>query len=180
MTVNKKTSRDNIIADPPNAELFDEALNSEIELTAKRFPTRKAALLPVLWLCQERWGWISPNVMREVADRLGVTPAHVSGVVSFHQIFRTDPPPPHLVEVCTALSCHVRGAELLVADLTRHLCCADEPSEGRVMLAPVRCLAQCGSGPNVRIDHGPPEGVTPENLPAVIDRIGILMGDPSS
>jgi NADH:ubiquinone oxidoreductase subunit E len=60
---------------------FDKTMDDRIGEVMRRYPTRRAALLPVLWLCQERFGWISPGVISAVAERLGDSPAFVDGVV---------------------------------------------------------------------------------------------------
>ena len=63
---------------------FDSTMEERIADVLRRYPSARAALLPVLWLCQERYGWISPGVMRAVAERLGESAAFVEGVVSFY------------------------------------------------------------------------------------------------
>ena len=54
---------------------FDDEMEKRIAALVGRYPTAQAALLPTLWLCQERWGWISPGMISAVAERLGLSPA---------------------------------------------------------------------------------------------------------
>ena len=68
-------------------------------------------MLPALRLAQEEHGWLSPDVLREVADALEVTPAYCKSIASFYDQFHLAPVGEHLVEVCTNVSCAVVGAQ---------------------------------------------------------------------
>ena len=97
-----------VVAAPPEAiaeVTFDAKMEERIAEIIRRYPIGRAAILPVLWLCQERYGWISPGVMRAVAERLGESPAFVEGVVSFYTMYYTEPPARYVLQVCTTLSC---------------------------------------------------------------------------
>ena len=98
----------------------------------RRYPTKRAALLPVLWLCQERYGWISPGVMRAVAERLGESPAFVEGVVSFYTMYYTQPPARYVLQVCTTLSCAMCGGRELVDFLDWEFLAADATGDRNV------------------------------------------------
>ena len=80
---------------------FDSSMEARIKGILKRYPSPGAALLPVLWLCQERWGWISPGTMEAVSQRLDLAPAFVEGVVSFYTMYQRSPPGKYLLQVCT-------------------------------------------------------------------------------
>ncbi len=91
-----------IVAASPEAlqiVTFDATMEARIAELLPRYPTRRAAILPVLWLCQERFGWISPGVVRAVAARLGESPAFVEGVVSFYTMYQTAPPARYVLQV---------------------------------------------------------------------------------
>ncbi len=93
---------------------FDAEMESAIDDILSRYPTTAAALLPVLWLCQDRWGWISSGVTRAIGDRLDLSPAFIEGVTSFYTMYRRTPPGRYLLQVCTTLSCQLCGAGELV------------------------------------------------------------------
>ena len=61
---------------------FDRSMEAQFQGILELYPDSGAALLPVLWLCQERWGWISPGVMEAVGKRLDLSPAFIEGVVT--------------------------------------------------------------------------------------------------
>ena len=113
-----------IEAAPPAAVaevVFDATMEERVRDLLRRYPTTRAAILPVLWLCQERYGWISPGVIRAVADRLGESPAFVEGVVSFYTMYYTRPPARYVLQVCTTLSCAYCGGRELVEHLKGRL-----------------------------------------------------------
>ena len=86
-------------------------LASEIQEVAARYPDRRSAMLPALRMAQERYGWLSPDALAEVADALEYTPAYCLSVASFYDMFHLEPVGEHEVEVCTNLSCALVGAQ---------------------------------------------------------------------
>jgi len=88
-----------------------EAIQEE---RAKYPPESRSAVLPALRLAQDEYGWLSPDVLREVADALELTPAYCHSIASFYNQFHLAPIGEHLVEVCTNVSCAVVGAQQVV------------------------------------------------------------------
>ncbi len=163
-----------IAAAPPEeiAELtFDATTEEHIAAILGRYPTRRAALLPVLWLCQERYGWISPGVMRAVAERLGESPAFVEGVVSFYTMYYTSPPARYVLQVCTTLSCAYCGGRELVEHLKSRLGISfgEKTPDGEFQLVGVQCLGACGGAPVVQINDDYYERLDPERLDSILD-----------
>ncbi len=93
---------------------FPPEAMARIEGILKRYPTKQAALLPVLWVAQETFGWISKESAEEVARILGLPPSHVDGVLTFYTMYNLRPVGRNLLQVCTSISCHLAGAEGLV------------------------------------------------------------------
>lgn len=153
---------------------FDAKLEKKIGDTLKQYPTPRAALLPVLWLCQDRYGWISPAVMRAVAARLGESPAYVEGVVTFYTMFRTRPPARYVLQLCTTLSCAVCGGKELAEHLTATLGIGfgERTPDGMFELRAVECLGACGGAPVIQINDDYYEGMTPEKIDAVLASLG--------
>jgi NADH-quinone oxidoreductase E subunit len=152
---------------------FDASLEQRIGEILERYPTRRAALLPVLWLCQERYGWISPGVMRAVAARLGESPAFVEGVVTFYTMYNTAPPARFVLQVCTTLSCAYCGGRELVEHLKRRLGISfgEKTLDGEFQLVGVQCLGACGGAPVVQINDDYYENLDPKRLDAVLDEL---------
>jgi len=150
---------------------FDQAMEARIADLLGRYPTKKAALLPLLWLCQDRWGWISPGVMRAVADRLELAPAEVEGVVTFYTMYRPQPPGKYVLQVCSTLSCQLCGAAALIQHLKRKLGIefGQTSADGRFTLVDVQCLGACGEGPVVQMNDDYHTRLTVEELDRLLD-----------
>src|SRR2546428_8262205 len=95
----------------------------ELDRIVERYPTKMAACLPALRLCQDEIGHVTIDAMRWVGERLDVPLAHVQGVVGFYTLFYTRPVGKHVVQVCRTLSCAMRGAEELLGHLEDKLGC---------------------------------------------------------
>lgn len=152
---------------------FDARLDKRIGDTLKHYPTPRAALLPVLWLCQERFGWISHPVIAAVAQRLGESPAYVEGVVTFYTMFRTRPPARFVLQVCRTLSCAVCGGKELMAHLKEKLGIdfGEQTADGLFELQAVECLGACGSAPVMQVNDDYYEHLSPEQVDAVLDKL---------
>jgi len=159
---------------PPEAlaeVTFDEAMEARIRELLEKYPTKQAALLPVLWLCQDRWGWVSPGVMRAVAARLELAPAYVAGVVTFYTMYQTSPPGKYLLQVCTTLSCQLCGTSGLVEHLQEKLGIGfgETTADGRFTLLDVQCLGACGEAPVIQVNNDYYTEMTPEKLDELLD-----------
>jgi NADH-quinone oxidoreductase subunit E len=153
---------------------FDEGMESEIKEILKRYPESDAALLPVLWLSQERWGWLSAGVMRAVGQRLDLSPAFVESVASFYTMYQRRPPGKYLLQVCTTLSCQLCGTSGLVEHLKEKLAIdfGETTPDGRFTLVDVQCLGACGEAPVVQINNDYYTNLTTDSLDEILDGLG--------
>jgi NADH-quinone oxidoreductase subunit E len=153
---------------------LDSTMRARIDELLGRYPTRRAALLPVLWLCQERYGWISPEVIVAVAEVLGESPAFVEGVVTFYTMFLTEPPARYLLQVCVTLSCEICGARGLLERIHAKLGIGpgERTADGKFQLLGVQCLGACGSAPVVQVNDDYYERLTPDTLDKLLDELG--------
>ena len=152
---------------------FDDKMEDRINDLLRRYPTKQAALLPVLWLCQERWGWLSAGIMRAVADRLELAPAFVEGVVTFYTMYQTQPPGKYLLQVCTTLSCQLCGTAGLAEHLKERLGAelGETTPDGRFTLLGVQCLGACGEAPVIQINNDYYTNLTVEKLDQILDEL---------
>jgi NADH dehydrogenase (ubiquinone) flavoprotein 2 len=138
-----------------------------------RYPAKRAALLPALWIVQEAHGWISDEAMVEVAQALGLTAAYVKGVVTFYTMYHQHPVGRHFIQVCTTTPCNVCGAERVVEAFLEHTGCRDlgaTSPDGRFTVVEVECLGACGFATPVLVDEDFIENVTPEKVPGLLQR----------
>lgn len=150
---------------------FDSEMESAIEDVLSRYPTQQAALMPVLWLCQERWGWISPGITKAIGARLDLSPAFIEGVTSFYTMYWRAPPGRYLLQVCTTLSCQLCGTAGLVEHLKQKLGInfGDTTADGRFTLVDVQCLGACGDAPVIQINNDYYSGLDVDTLDALLD-----------
>jgi NADH-quinone oxidoreductase subunit E len=154
------------------AEFPPEAL-ARIDRILSRYPTRQAALLPVLWLAQETWGWISREAAEEVARILELSPAHVSGVLTFYTMYNLEPVGRHLLQFCTSISCHIAGAGGLLDHCRKRLGIdlGQTTSDGRFTMVEVECIAGCDRAPSMMIDDTYHEPMDPSRLDALLESL---------
>ena len=136
-----------------------------------RYPTKRGALLPALWIVQNARGWISDDAMSEVAQVLDLTPAYVQGVVTFYTMYHQHPVGRHFIQVCTTTPCNLCGAEKVVAAMLEHAGCGElgaTSPDGRFTVVEVECLGACGFATPIMIDDDFIESVTPESVPSVL------------
>ena len=149
-------------------------LHDRIQEERAKYPEgSESAVMPALRLAQEEYGWLSPDVLREVADALETTPAFCKSIASFYDQFHLEPVGEHLVEVCTNVSCAVVGAQQVLEAFETGLGCrAGETSpDGKVTLRAIECLGGCGWGTIVSIDHHYRTHVKPDDVPAIVQEL---------
>lgn len=166
-------TRELVVASPEEVTdiRFDGDFEAKIEQICSRYPNQDAALLPVLWLCQEKWGWISPGIMLAAAARLDLAPAFVEGVVTFYTMYQRRPPGKYLLQVCTTLSCQLCGTTELVQHLKNRLGIdfGETTDDGCFTLVDVQCLGACGEAPVLQVNNDYFTNLSPESLDELLD-----------
>jgi len=133
-----------------------EALNiMAAEQSLQQDPTRRSMLLTALYVSQEQHGYLTPDAIERVAERLDMSPGEVYETASFYSMYRTKPVGRYVIQVCEGLCCHLAGgAERLVDHLQEAL--RIEPGEttddGLFTLQTVQCLAACDRSPAMRVN----------------------------
>ena len=109
------------------------------------FDDKREMLVQILQAIVAEHGWVSGDVIRQLADLLNLSRADVHGVVEYYHDFRTEPPGDHIIKICQAEACQAMGSR----DLTRH---ADNSIGSDTTLEPVYCLGNCACAPAVMVD----------------------------
>jgi len=139
-----------------------------------RYPSEHArsAVLPLLYLAQSVEGNVTREGLREVADLLGLTTAEVEAVASFYTMLRLRPTGKHLVNVCTNLSCALRGAREVYEAAHRATGIAhggERSEDGLFSVHEEECLGACDAAPVVQIDFANHDRVTPQRMGELIE-----------
>jgi NADH-quinone oxidoreductase E subunit len=127
----------------------------EVETLKSRYPDSKSALMGVLWLAQKKFGWISKEVIEYVAELLNLPPSHVDGVVSFYTMYFKKPMGKYHIQVCTNVSCLLRGGEEIYKHVIEKLGIqnGERTPDGLFSLEEVECMGACGGAPMIAINE---------------------------
>lgn len=157
----------------PDAPLFEGPHRERLRKILSRYPTKRAAILPVLHMAEELRGHISPGTMERVAELLELPPAYVRGVATFYTMYNKEPVGRHLVQVCTNISCNLCGAEEVLEAFLDHTGTelGETSADGRFTVIEVECLAACGFPTCVQINSRYYENVTAEDVPAILESL---------
>ncbi len=151
-----------------------ERLASAQEIIA-RYPEgkQKSALLPLLHLAQEQYGWVSSDVMDYVAGLLDILPIEVYEVASFYTMFHLDPVGKHVIEYCRTGPCCLMGGEDVYGHLKQKLGIdtGATTADGKFTLKEVECLAACGWGPVFQIREKYYMNLTNEKVDEIIEEL---------
>ena len=150
---------------------FTPAQLDEVRRLQALYPDKRAALLPVLQLAQEAFGFISPDVEEYMAGLFDLSPAHVHEVVTFYTLFFTKPVGRHILSVCRTLSCHLLGAPDVVAYLKERLGIevGETTKDGKVSLFTVECLCACEMAPMMQVNDRYEGHLTREKIDRILE-----------
>lgn len=133
---------------------FSEKIQKKIKEIVARYPQKEAAILPVLHIAQQEFGFISSEEEKQVAGILGVKPIRVREVVTFYTMLNREPVGKYHVQVCSNLSCSLLGAEKLIDYLKQKL--GVEPGkttkDKKITLSLVECLGACEQAPCMMVN----------------------------
>jgi NADH:ubiquinone oxidoreductase subunit E len=133
------------VPDPASTPVPEE-LRAAIEAEMAKYPDSKSASIPALHLAQKHHGWCSPEAIEQVACVMRLTPAYLTSVASFYDMFYLQPKPKNDVFVCTNITCSLLGADELIAHMT-------ECAEGHdISVRGFECLGACDIGPMASVN----------------------------
>jgi NADH-quinone oxidoreductase subunit E len=160
----------------PTRFAFDEAAEAEARKIIARYPPGRqaSAVMPLLDLAQRRnGGWLPREVLDYVADFLGMPRIRVYEVATFYTMFNLKPVGRHHVQVCTNISCWLRGSAEIIDACRRSLDVdvGGTTAGGAFTLSEVECLGACVNAPVVQIDDDYYEDLTPEAIGRILDAL---------
>jgi NADH:ubiquinone oxidoreductase subunit E len=150
-----------------------EAIVSLIDQYRKSDEHPESQLIAVLHEVQQHFGYLPREILDEVAQRLQVPAATVSGVASFYHFFRLNPAGRHVISVCLGTACFVKGADKILEAFQTELGIGlgETTTDGAFSLDNSRCLGVCALSPVVTIDDQVYSQVTPRLVPELINKI---------
>lgn len=129
---------------------------AEIDKIKAKYPDKKPPVMPVLWLAQNKFGHVEPEVQHLVAKTLDLPPAHVYGVVTFYTQYYGERKGKYVLDVCTTLTCQVCGGYEILHHLEEKLGikAGETTEDGLFSIQSVECLGACGYAPMMQITNG--------------------------
>lgn len=146
-----------------------DRINKEIA----KYPVKKPAVMATLYIAQEQNGYISSEVIKEVADLLEMTPEEVLGVVTFYTMYFQKPMGKHHIQVCTNVSCMLRGGYDIWNQVKEKLGIGnmEVTGDGKFSLEEVECMGSCGTAPMLAVNEDYIENLTKEKVEELINSL---------
>lgn len=154
--------------------VFTEEEKVKLARYKEQYPTAEGAVMRGLWLAQEKFGHLPPEVIQLVADALGIAYALAYGVATFYTQYYKKQMGRYVLDVCTCFSCQVCGGYDMLHYLEEKLGIhqGETTEDGLFSIQEVECLGACGSAPMLQVTNGPyVHNLTTEKLDALIDNL---------
>ncbi|MGB8534993.1 MAG: NAD(P)H-dependent oxidoreductase subunit E [Acidobacteriaceae bacterium] len=150
--------------------IFSSALAARFDRMVTLYPLRRSALIPMLLYAQDEIGYLSDPVISEVAARIGITELDVRNVLSYYSLLHTKPVGKYHVQVCTNISCMVRGGNELLTHCKQKLGIGNKETtpDKLFSLEEVECIGACSWAPAVQVNYDFHENLTPDAMDKVL------------
>jgi len=150
---------------------FNEESLAKIEKARKKYPTALAAIMDTIYIAQEQNGHISSEVMEEIAEVLGIDKVQVLSVVTFYTMYFKKPMGRNHIQVCTNVSCMLRGSAEIMAAVKEKLGLEnmEVTPDGKFSLEEVECMGACGYAPMIAVNEEFYENLTKEKVLEILD-----------
>lgn len=135
-----------------------------------KYPDKRSAVMPLLYIAQEEYGWITPEAIKEVADLCEIDPTQVKSIAGFYTMYSEKPKGKYWLHVCTDLACALRGADKFHHDLLDHLGIEEggTTEDGLFTVEHVMCLGACDRAPMMQCNFHFYENLDNEKVQALI------------
>ena len=150
--------------------LFSPKLAARFDALVLKYPLRRSALVPMLLYAQDEVGYLSDAVIAEVAARIGITELEVRNVASYYSMLRFKPAGKFNVQVCTNISCMLRGGYEIYERFQQELGIGHKgvTPDGIFSLEEVECIGACSWAPAIQVNYDFHDALTPEQVPAIL------------
>ena len=150
---------------------FSEEFEQRFSTMLTHYPTKRSVLVPTLLYAQDEVGFLSDEVILEIAGRLDLTELDVRNVISYYSMLTTKPRGKYDVQVCTNIACMVRGGEQLFEHCKKKLCVGHKGTtpDGVFTLEEVECIGACSWAPAIQVNYDFHENLTAEKVDRILD-----------
>ena len=152
---------------------FSDQLEKRFADMITHYPTKRSVLVPILLYVQDELGSITDDAIAELAHRVDLTELEVRNVISYYSMMRTRPIGKYNFQVCTNVSCLLRGGEEILEHCQKKLGVGNKEStpDGLFHLEEVECIGACSWAPAMQVNYDYQENLTPEKIDELIEGI---------
>jgi len=159
-----------------NIHLLSEDTRQKIDSWLKKYPEtqKQSAVIPALHIAQEQnEGWLSKEIIAAVANYLDMPEIAAYEVATFYSMFDLEPIGKHKINVCTNISCMLRGSEKIMEHLKNKLGCnaGETSADGQFIFREVECLGACIGAPMMQVGKNYYENLTPERVDEILAQV---------
>jgi NADH-quinone oxidoreductase E subunit len=158
---------------PEEIATFSPEVEAEIDRHLSKYPVKRSAILPLMFIVQRERGYLDPPGVAYLADRLGVRITDIWEVATFYSMINTDPVGRHHIQICKTLSCKILGSDAIIRHCSERL--GIKPGEttpdGKFTISEVECLGSCGTAPMFQIGFDYHEDLTIEKVDQILDSL---------
>jgi NADH-quinone oxidoreductase subunit E len=161
-----------IVENPkPGSTIFSPELAARFDKLVTLYPKRRSALIPMLLYAQDEIGYVSDAAIAEIGQRLDITVLDVRNVLTYYSMLRTKPIGKYNVQVCTNISCMLRGGQELFQHCKNRLGIGHKQTtpDGMFSLEEVECIGACSWAPAIQVNYDFHEELTPEAMDTLLD-----------
>lgn len=133
-----------------------EKYTEEVNAIFEKYPNKRSAVMPLLYLAQREEGYITKESMAEIAELLGIDTTEVASIVGFYSLYHDEKAGKYRMQVCTDISCALRGADKFLDELCQNIGVkvGETTEDGLVTIEEVMCLAGCDHAPMFQLQEG--------------------------
>lgn len=159
--------------------VFSPQVGVRFDALVKKYPVKRSALVPMLLYAQDEVGYLSDAVISEVAQRIGITELDVRNVASYYSMLRFKPVGKFNVQVCTNISCMLRGAYDVFDKFQDELGVGHKgiTADGIFSLEEVECIGACCWAPAIQVNYEFHDELTPDSVPEILQRYRTAVQD---
>jgi NADH-quinone oxidoreductase subunit E len=152
--------------------IFSPRLATRFDALVQKYPVKRSALIPMLLYAQDEVGYLSDAVIAEVAERIGITELEVRNVATYYSMLRFKPAGKYNIQVCTNISCMLRGAYDLYERFQDELRIGHKgvTSDGMFSLEEVECIGACCWAPAIQVNYDFHDDLNPDSVPEILDQ----------
>jgi len=151
--------------------IFSPELAARFDKLVTIYPAKRSALIPMLLYAQDEVGYVSEAVIQEIAERLDITDLDVRSVLSYYSMLRTQPAGKYNVQVCTNISCMLRGGYEILDHCKSKLGIGHKQTtpDGQFSLEEVECIGDCCAAPAMQVNYAFHDELTPAKVDEILD-----------